>query len=68
MWTLPLSKDMMEQMYDTMLNAVITILAIYYMTGCTKSLNVFRCQVKEHPTPACRSRRLYPHPKARFHS
>eukprot|EP00966_Prymnesium_polylepis_P213197 4938062-Prymnesium_polylepis.1 len=34
----------MEQMYDTMLNAIITILSIYYMTGCSKALGVFRCQ------------------------
>lgn len=45
MWALPLSKDTMEQMYDTMLNAIITILSIYYMTGCSKALGVFRCQV-----------------------
>ena len=43
-WTVPIGRDQMEQYYDTMLNAIITILSIYYLTGCSKALGVFRCQ------------------------
>ena len=40
-WTVPFAREQMEQMLDTMANAVITILSIYYMTGCSKALTVF---------------------------
>ena len=46
--TKPIPRSKLESMQDTIFNAFVTMLSVYYMTGCKRSLEIFRC-VKSDP-------------------
>lgn len=46
--TKPIPRSKLEAMQDTIFNAFVTMLSVYYMTGCKRSLEIFRC-VKSDP-------------------
>jgi len=44
--TKPIPRTKLEALQDTILNAFVTFLSVYYMTGVKRSLEVFRCITK----------------------